>query len=69
MENSNSNKQGGQSQSQENSVTNGRDTGLGRDPKREKLPIEDEQEILKSQKGKQQVDGDPYDNESDRAAD
>ncbi len=65
----NSNKQDGNSQSQSSKkVTEGRDTGLGRDPKREKLPIEDEQEILQSQKGKQQVDGNPYDNESDRPA-
>ena len=48
-------------------VTNGRDTGMGRDPKKEKLPVEDEQEILKSQKGKK-VDGNPYDNEADRPA-
>ena len=57
----NSNKQGGGSQSQSNKVTDGRDTGLGRDPKREQLPVNDEQEILKSQKGKQPVDGNPFD--------
>jgi hypothetical protein len=57
----------GAGKSESNNVTNGRDTGLGRDPKREKLPVEDEQEILKSQKGKK-VDGNPYDNESDRPA-
>ncbi len=65
----NSNKRGSEKQSHSNNkVTEGRDTGLGRDPKREKLPIEDEEEILKSQKGKK-VDGNPYDNESDRPAD
>jgi hypothetical protein len=65
----NSNKQGGGKQSQSNEkATEGRDTGLGRDPKREKLPINDEQEILKSQKGKQPVDANPYDKESDKPA-
>jgi hypothetical protein len=64
----NSNKQGG-SQSQSNAkTTEGRDTGLGRDPKREKLPVNDEQEILKSQKGKQPVDGNPYDKDADKPA-
>ena len=62
---SNSNKQ---KNSQDDKVTEGRDTGLGRDPKREKLPVEDELEILKSQKGKK-VDGDPYTHEADRPAD
>ena len=47
-------------------VTDGRDTGLGRDPKRESLPISDELEITKSQKGKK-VDGDP-EKESDKPA-
>jgi hypothetical protein len=64
MEKSKDNKQGN---ADKQSVTEGRDTGLGRDPKREKLPVEDELEILKSQKGKK-VDGDPYDNEKDRPA-
>ena len=63
----NSNKQAGNSPSQSSDkITEGRDTGLGRDPKREKLPVEDEQEILKSQKGKQPVDGNPFDNKSDK---
>ena len=60
----NSNKNAGDKQG--NKVTEGRDTGLGRDPKKEKLPIEDEEEILRSQKGKQPVDGNPYDNKADR---
>ena len=64
----NSNKNAGGKSSQGNNVTEGRDTGLGRDPKRERLPIEDEQEILKSQKGKQPVDGNPYDNKGERPA-
>ena len=64
MDNSNKNAAGNSSQG--NKVTDGRDTGLGRDPKREKLPIEDEQEILNSQKGKQPVDGNPYDKKSER---
>lgn len=68
MENSKKQRGGNQSQSQTR-ITEGRDTGLGRDPKREKLPIEDEQEILKSQKGKQPVDGNPYDKPSDKPAD
>ena len=62
MENKQSNNSGS-----DKKVTEGRDTGMGRDPKREKLPVEDEQEILKSQKGKK-VDGDPYTNEKDRPA-
>ena len=62
----NSNKSAGDKQ--ENKVSEGRDTGLGRDPKREKLPVEDEQEILKSQKGKQPVDGNPYDNKGEGPA-
>jgi hypothetical protein len=65
MEKSNSDKQ---KNTADNKVTEGRDTGLNRDPKREKLPVEDELEILKSQKGKK-VDGDPYTNEADRPAD
>ena len=68
MENSNKQASTDKQSQKNNKVTEGRDTGLGRDPKREKLPIEDEEEILKSQKGKK-VDGNPYDNESDRPAD
>ena len=60
----NSNKNAGDKQG--NKVTEGRDTGLGRDPKKEKLPIEDEEEIQRTQKGKQPVDGNPYDNKTDR---
>jgi hypothetical protein len=66
MKNQSENKTGVSDNAKDKKVTDGRDTGLGRDPKREKLPVNDELEITKSQKGKK-VDGDP-ENEADRPA-